>query len=118
VTGGPGGSRRSLARFVLLAGALGIGFFAFREVPRDVTLVYGLGARSGVTALEVDITRGDQVVRHAEFSFREPPREVRHPVKLRDGRYTVRVRIAAGAEATTVERPLEIEEGGTVVLPL
>jgi hypothetical protein len=118
VARGPGSSRRALARFVLLAGALAVGFFLFRGSQREVTLVYVLGARAGVTALEVDIRRGDQLVRHAEFTFRDPPREVRHAVKLRDGQYTLRVRIASGAAADTLERALSIEEGGTVVLPL
>lgn len=110
-------SRRGLARALFLAGAVAIGLFFFRATPRDVTLVYALGD-AGARALDVDIRRGGEVVRHAEF--RAPPAQVRHAVRLPDGDYVVHLRIAGpGAAAPRdVERPVQVSESGTIVLPV
>jgi hypothetical protein len=106
------------ARLLLLAGALGIGWLLFRQAPRDVVLVYGLGDRE-VTSVEVEIARGGEVVRRAELRPGPGPAgNVRHPVKLPDGEYVVRVRIAPpGAPAEREERSVAVTESTTIVLP-
>ncbi len=109
---------RPLARLVALAGAVGIGLFLFRAAPHDVTFVYGLG---GVEArsLEVDVLRGSDTIRHAEFRFasRTPP-TVTHRVRLTDGDYVLRVTIGSGGGARHVDRPVHVSEDGTIVIPL
>lgn len=109
---------RQAARLLLLAGALGIGWLVFRQAPRDVVLVYGLGERE-VTSVEVEIARGDKIVRRAELRPGSGPAgNVRHPVKLPDGEYVVRVRIAPrGAPAEREERSVAVTESTTIVLP-
>jgi hypothetical protein len=108
-------------RLLFLAGALGIGLFFFRTTPRDVTLVYGLAGQPPVRALEVEITRGSESIRRAEFSFPAgPPKQVEHRVKLTDGTYRIHFRIAAqaGGAAVALERDVNVSESGTIVLPL
>jgi hypothetical protein len=107
------------ARLLALAGAVGLGLFLFRAVPRDVVLVYGLGDRP-VRALEVEIVRGGEVIRRAEL---RPPAgaagALRHPVRLTDGEYLLRLRIEPpGGPAERVERPITVSESTTIVLPL
>ena len=104
---------RSLARVVLILGAVGVGALLFRATPREVTLVYGLPP-GAVSTLEVEIRRGDEVVRRAEIRVPAGASEVRHPVRLPDGDYRVVVR----AGAAVIERPLTVSEAGTIVLPL
>ena len=106
------------ARLLLLAGALGIGWLLFRQAPRDVVLVYGLGDRE-VTSVEVEIARGDQVVRRAELRPGPGPAgNVRHPVRLPDGDYLLRIRIAPrNAPAEREEHPITVTESTTIVLP-
>ena len=110
---------RQLARLVFLAGAVAIGLFLFRANPRDVTLVYDVGP-GPARALDVEIDRGAEAIRRAEFRLDAgPARQVRHPVRLPDGEYTVRFTISrGGSEPTSGERPLTVMESGTVVLPL
>lgn len=109
---------RSLFRLLALAGGLGIGLFLFRAAPRDVTLVYDLAAAPGATALEVDLLRGTDLVRHAELRV-TPGIPLRHPVRLTDGEYRLHFRIATpGQRSVEGERPLVVREGGTIVLPL
>ncbi len=110
---------RSAARLVLLAGAVALGLFLFRAAPRDVTLVYGLPRAGAVTSLEVDIRRGGEEVRHAEFRFPHgAPEQVRHPVRLTDGSYAVAVRAQADGAARTTEREVTVSESGIIVLPV
>ena len=104
---------RSLARVVLILGAVGVGALLFRATPRELTLVYGLPS-GAVSTLEVEIRRGDELVRRAEILVSAGAREVRHPVRLPDGDYRVVVR----AGAAVFERPLTVSEAGTIVLPL
>jgi hypothetical protein len=108
---------RKGARLLALSGALGVGLFLFRASPRDVELVYDLRA-PGATALEVEIRRGGELVRHAEFRVDGAERPIRHPVRLTDGDYVLAWRITARGGPVQGERPLEIREEGTVVLPL
>jgi hypothetical protein len=110
---------RPLSRLVLVAGAVGLGLWLFRAAPRDVVLVYGLGERR-VDALEVEIARGAEVVRRAELRpGGGPAGSLRHPVRLPDGDYVVRLRIAApDAAPVRIERPITVTESMTIVLPL
>jgi len=104
------------ARLVFLAGALAIGLWYFRAAPRDVTLVYALGD-GGAREVDVDIRKGGETVRHAEF---RAPRagQVRHEVRLTDGDYDVRVRIAGDGPPRVVDRAITVSESGTIVLPV
>ena len=108
-------SGRGLARAVFLAGAVAIGLFLFRAAPRDVTLVYALGD-AGARSLDVDIRKAGEVVRHAEF--RAPAAQVRHAVRLTDGRYVVRLRLEGAGAPREVEREVTVSESGTIVLPV
>jgi hypothetical protein len=108
-------------RLLFLAGAVGIGLLFFRTSPRDVTLVYSLAGQPPVRALEVEITRGSEAIRRAEFSFPGgPPKQVEHKVKLTDGAYRLHFRITAqaGGPAVALERDVNVSESGTIVLPL
>lgn len=112
-----------LARFLLLAGALGVGWFLFRAAPRDVVLVYGMGPSAGPAVLEVDVLRRtaqgrDELVRHAELAAPAAGGELRHPVRLPDGSYLLRWRLGQGAAARAGERAIEVSEDATLVLPL
>ncbi len=114
----PRGSLKPLSRLVFLAGAVAIGLFLFRAAPRDVTLVYGL---AGTTAdsLEVDVERGGEVVRHAEFRFASgAPPTVSHRVRLTDGDYVVRATLASHGSARHVDRTIHVSESGPIVVPL
>ncbi len=108
------------ARFLFVAGALAIGFFVLRAAPRDVTLVYAFEGQPRPTVVEVEVVRCGEPVRHAEFRFEKgAPAQVRHPVKLPDGRYTLKVRLEVpGRPASTQERPFTVDESGPVIVPL
>ena len=103
------------ARLAFLAGAVGIGFFLFRAVPRDVTLVYAGAAPA--TAVEVEIARGGETVRRAELRFPAgAPAQIEHRVRLPEGDYTLRLRLAAGGGARVVDRTFSVAEDGAIVL--
>lgn len=108
------------ARILFLAGAIAIGLFLLRAAPRDVVLVYAIEGAPRPTGFEVEILRDGEAVRHAEFRFaRGAPAQVRHPVKLPDGRYTLRFRLSSpAAPPVLLERPLTVEESGPVVIRL
>lgn len=110
---------RRAARLLVLAGAIGLGWVLFHDVPRDVVLVYGLGDRE-VSSLEVEITRGGQVVRRAELRpGAGAAGNVRHPVRLSDGDYQVLLRVSPrAAPPQRVERTITVSESTTIVLPL
>jgi hypothetical protein len=106
---------RQAARLAFLAGALGIGFFLFRAVPRDVTLVYAGAAPA--TAVEVEIARGGEIVRRTELRFPSgAPAQIEHRVRLPEGHYTLRLRLAEGGGARVVQRPFSVSEDGAVVV--
>lgn len=107
-----------LARLLLVAGALGLGWFLFRAAPRDVVLVYGVSALGAPATLEVEVRRGPDLVRRAELLVPPGGGEVRHPLRLPDGAYVVSWRLAAGAKAWRGERPLDVSEDATLVVPL
>jgi hypothetical protein len=105
---------RAFARLVAVVGAVLVGALLLRAAPKDMVLVYGLPAAAEARSLEVDIRLGDELVRHAEFRVAPDRREVRHPVRLPRGEYALAWHLGALAG----ERPLSVEDGGTVVLPL
>lgn len=110
---------RSALRLVLLLGAVGLAWIFLAGGPKDVVLEYDLAAQPTATRLEVDVRRGSEVVRHAEFKL--PGRGetiVRHAVRLPKGAYTVAWRLAVPGGAVTGERPVDVEEEGTIVLSL
>jgi hypothetical protein len=107
---------RAVARLVAILGAIGLGYFLLSESPRDVLLVYDLGAEPAAS-VEVDIRRGAEVVRHAELSARGGG-QLRHPVWLPEGEYVLAWRIAGPRGTRSGERPLEVREDGTIVLSL
>jgi len=111
---------RAFPRLLLLLGAAAIGIYLLRAPPREVTLVYGLPDPASVTSLEVEIRRGREPVRRAEFRFaRGAPPQLRHEVRLPDGDYEVTVRLSsATGPARAVTRPVTVAEAGAIVLPL
>lgn len=111
---------RAFARVLLVLGLAAIGLFVFRKVPREVTLVYGVPDPGSTRLLEVDIRKGDSVVRRAEFHFSSgAPAQVRHEVRLPDGEYTLALRLVGAAGAVTVlTRSIAVSEGGAIVVPL
>lgn len=110
---------RWLARLVAIVGAVGVGYVLLSASPRSVVLVYDLAAAPGATALAVDIRRGSgELVRHAEIRVPRGSTQVWHTVKLTEGVYDLAWRISAPSGSIDGERPLEIREEGTIVLPL
>lgn len=105
---------KALARVVLVLGAVGVGVLLFRAAPREVTLVYGLPTGPPPARLEVEIRRGDEVVRRADLRVPGGAGEVRHPVRLPDGDYQVTVR----AGVAVFQRTVTVSEAGAIVLPL
>jgi hypothetical protein len=109
---------RQAARLLFLAGAVGIGFFLLRAVPRDVTLVYDVQG-GGARALEVDIEKAGVVVRRAEFHLPDgAPSQVSHRVRLTDGDYLLRLNVTFGGVGRRLERPITVSESGTIVVPV
>ncbi len=107
------------ARLVFVLGAVAIGWFLFSRVPKDVVLEYDLSGVPEATRLEAEIRRGGDLVRHAEF--RLPGRGesiVRHTVSLPRGDYTLAWRIVVPSGELKGERPLDVQESGTIILPL
>jgi hypothetical protein len=108
---------KQAARLVLLAGAVAIGLFLFRAAPRDVTLVYALDPPA--PGLVVEVLRGAEVVRRAEFTLgASPPAQVRHEVKLTDGDYLLRLTVRGPAGERRAEKPITVSESGTIVVPV
>ena len=111
---------KPFARILLVLGLAAVGLFFFREVPRDVTLVYGVPDSGRVESLEVEIRKGDSTLRRAEFRFPGgAPAQVRHEVRLPDGEYTLALRLAGrGGRARSFTRTVSVSEAGTIVVPL
>ncbi|HQR28821.1 MAG TPA: hypothetical protein PLL32_00310 [Anaeromyxobacteraceae bacterium] len=109
---------KGLPRLLLLLGFGAIGLFFLRGVPRDVTIVYDIADPAHVRALEVDVMRGGSPLRHAEYRFPDgAPRQVRHPVRLPDGEYEVRLRVSRGpGDPERTRLPLVVDDSGAVVL--
>lgn len=109
---------KPLLRLLLLVGAIGVGALLFRAAPRDVELVYDVRAFPGATGVEVEVRRAGELMRRAELRLAPGEGLVHHPVRLPDGAYTLEIRVAAPGGSVRLERPLEVREAGTVVLPL
>ncbi len=107
-------------RLLLLLGFAAIGLFFLGAMPRDVTLVYDLEEAAAVRGLEVEVRRGGNVVRQAEYRFPAgAPRQVLHEVKLPDGAYEVRLRVSrAGGPVQRSLLPVVVTESGPVVLAI
>jgi hypothetical protein len=107
-----------LARVVGIAGAVAVAWMLLGGGPRDVVVVYDVSAVPDASALEVDVVRGGEVLRRAEFRLAGREGRVSQALRLPDGAYVLRGRIDRPGGATPWERPLEVHEGGTVVLAL
>ena len=110
---------RSALRLVLLLGVVGVAWIFLAGGPKDVVLEYDLAAQPRATRLEVDLRRGAEVVRHAEFKLPGTGETlVRHAVRLPKGAYTLAWRLVVPGGALTGERSVDVEEEGTIVLSL
>jgi hypothetical protein len=109
---------RLLRRLVVVAAVLGVGYLLFGEGPRDVVLVYDLASAPDATGLEVELRRGEDVVRRAEFRVPRDGGALRHRVKLPGGEYTLGWRLTTPGGPRRGERALVISEPGTIVLAL
>lgn len=107
---------RRLVRFGVLVLALGGAWFLLDGRARSVELVYDVQGVPGASGLEVRITDGERVMRRAEF--RRPAGQVRHRVRLPEGRYAVGWTLAAPGGELRGERALEVAGEQTVVLRL
>ncbi len=108
---------KRLARLVLLAGGIAIGFFIFGANPRDVTLVYALHAPA--RSVEVEIFRDGKSLRLDEFRFPAPQKQATQKVKLPPGDYRLRLWVVpADGPAGPLERSVSITEIETIVVPL
>lgn len=107
---------KRLARLVLLLGAAGGAWYFLDAHPRSVDLVYDVEGVTGATRLVVEISGGASVLRRAEF--RRPAGQVRHRVRLPDGRYALAWTLDGPGGALAGERALEVEGEQTVVLRL
>lgn len=107
---------RLLARIVGIAGAAAVAWTLLGAGPKDVVLVYDLGPAPDARALHVEVLRDGEVLRRAELRAAAGERQVRHALGLPVGDYLLRGRIEPGAVAW--ERPLEVREDGTIVVPL
>ena len=109
--------KRPVARIVALLGAIAVGYLLFSAAPRDVVLVYDLTGAPPASSLEIEIRRGGDRVRRAELSATGGG-QLRHPVRLPEGDYVLAWRLATADGVRSGDRPLEVREDGTVVLPL
>ncbi len=107
-----------LARLVGVAGAVAVGWTLLGRGPKDVVLVYDLASVPGARSLEVEVLRDGDVLRRAAFRLARGEGRVTHALQLPEGGYVLRGRFEAPAGATRWERPLEIHESGTIVLPV
>ena len=107
-------------RLLLLLGFAAIGLFFLGRMPRDVTLVYDLEEPEAVRAVEVDVRRGVEPLRHAEYRFPDgAPQQIRHDVKLPDGTYDVALRVSRAERGTRrTVLPVVVSESGPVVLSI
>jgi hypothetical protein len=103
---------------VALLGAVAVGLFFVSAAPKDVVLVYDLAGAPDATALEVELRRGDDLVRRAEFRVAGAGGQIRHAVRLPQGRYALSWRAAGPSGSRTGERVVDVEEEGTIVLPV
>ncbi len=107
------------ARAVGILGAVAVAWLLLGRGPKDVTLVYDVSSVPDARAVEIEVVRGGEVLRRSEFHLWPSDHgRVVHRVKLPKGAYVLRGRIEGRSGATTFEKPLDVEEEGTIVLPL
>ncbi len=110
---------RLAARVVGVLGAVAVAWMLLGGGPKEVTLVYDVSAVPRARALEVDVLRGGEVLRHSEFRLAPSDHgRASHALKLPEGDYLLRGRIEAPGGPTPFEKPVEVRESGTIVLPL
>ncbi len=109
---------RQAARVVAILGAVAVAWLLIGRTPKEVTLVYDLSAAPDAQVLEVEVVRGADVLRRAEFRLAGRGGRVEHTMKLREGEYLLRGRIDTPSGPRPFQRPLEVREAGTIVLPL
>jgi hypothetical protein len=113
------GAVKIAARLVAILGAVAVASLLFGRAPKDVTVVYDVSGVPAARALEVDVVRGAEVLRHAEFRLAASDHgRVKHELRLQEGEYLLRGRIDAPAGPTPFERPLEVHDSETIVLAL
>jgi hypothetical protein len=107
------------ARLVGIAGAVALAWLLVGGGPKDLTLVYDVSSVPGARAVELEVVRDGKVLRRAEFRLAPSDHgRVAHKLELPKGAYLLRGRIEGPDGATPFERPLDVEEAGTIVLPL
>jgi hypothetical protein len=94
-----------------------VGWFLLDARPREVVLVYDVGAIPGATALEIELRQQGELVRRARLRL-AAGEQARHPVKLRDGAYALSWRAEGPAGGAAGERELVVTGEETIVLPL
>ncbi len=109
---------RLAARLVAVLGVVAVAWLLLGGGPKDVTVVYDVSSVPGARALEVEVARGGEVLRRAEFRLSGRDVRVEHRLRLPEGDYVLRGRIEAPGGPVPFERPLEVREAGTVVLAL
>ncbi len=110
---------RWAARLLAIVGAVGVGWVLFSARPKSVVLVYDLARAPGATALAVELRRGNgELVRHAEIRVPRGSSQVWHTVKVPAGAYELDWSVSTPSGSVSGRRPLDIEEEGTIVLPL
>ncbi len=112
---------RLAARVVGVAGAAAVAWLLFEGGPKDVTLVYDASGVPQARAVEVDVLRNGEILRHSEFRLAATDHgRASHALKLPEGDYLLRGRVEgpAGAGSVPFEKPLEVHEAGTIVVPL
>ncbi len=108
---------RLAARALAIAGVIAVAWLLFGRAPKDVTVVYDVSAVPDARTLDVELFRGGEALRRAEFRLAGRGR-VEQKLRLPEGEYVLRGRIDAPGGATPFEKPLEVREAGTIVLPL
>jgi hypothetical protein len=103
---------------VALLGAVAVGLFLVSASPKDVVLVYDLAGAPDATVLEVELRRGAELVRRAEFRVTDPGRQIRHELRLPKGQYALSWRAGSPAGSLAGERVVDVVEEGTIVLPV
>ena len=93
---------RLLRRLLPLAALLAVGIWYFRGAPREVTLVFDLGAkRDGLTSMSVEIVRLPErtLARHVEMLYspsNPAPARQASPSRLPPGEYEANIALAFG----------------------
>ncbi len=110
---------KHLARLVAVVGAVAVAWILFGGGPKDVVLVYEVPADA--TALRVEIRRGREIVRRAEFRLApgaSGPVQVRHEAQLPQGTHEVAWGLDEPGGERRGARSVSIHEDGTIALSL